>query len=732
MIKKLTKIISITFFLLTLIIFYLSFVGIKTEKFNERIANRISKINNKIELDLNSIKFLLNPLRLQVNIVAQDPTVLLGGSKLNIKKIKTNISLKPLIFSEFFVDNLKISTKSIKLKDLIQSARFLKNSTELFLLERIIKEGSLTGDINLRFDKNGNIKNDYQITGFIKDAKINFLNKIKANNLNLEFDIKENKYNLTKINSDINEIELSSPSITIKKKKDQFLVEGKILSDTKEFNRDQLDVIKDNFFKSPTIEKVIFNTENKISFNFNKKLKIKNLNIKSEVNLDQIVIKNDFIKLKPYLPNLEKLINFKNHKITIVYNKENLTIKGEGKILVKDKPDSINYVIVKNNNKINFNTKTNIKYNKLSLKFLDYEKKGNNNASIEINGTFKHNSLINFDLISLTEKKNIILFKNVNISKDLKLNSIDNFNFNYLNANKIKNQLKLSKNNLDYIIEGSSFDASTLINKIMDNDDKNSSLLSNFNNKIILKIKKTHIDKVNFINDLSGTLVFKDNEIDNLNLKSNFSNNKTLNLFINTNDKNEKTTKLSTNHPKPLIRRYDFIKGFEEGFLVYQSVKKNGVSDSLLTIENFKIREVPVFAKLLSLASLQGIADLLTGEGIRFDDFEVKFSNKKKLTTIEELYAIGPAVSILMDGYLESDKLISLRGTLVPATTINKTIASIPLLGNILVGTKTGDGIFGVSFKIKGAPKNLETTVNPIKTLTPRFITRTLENINKN
>tara|TARA_B110000027_G_scaffold130250_1_gene152789 strand:- start:1261 stop:3459 length:2199 start_codon:yes stop_codon:yes gene_type:complete len=732
MIKKLTKIISITFFLLTLIILYLSFVGIKTEKFNEKITNRISKINNKIELDLNSIKFLLDPLRLRVNIVTQDPTVLVGGSKLNIKKIKTNVHLKPLIFSEFSIDNLEISTKSIKLKDLIQSARFLKNSTELFLLERIIKKGSLTGDINLRFDKNGNIKNDYQITGFIKDAKINFLNKIKANNLNLEFDIKENKYNLTKINSDINEIELSSPSIEIKKKKDQFSVEGKILSDTKEFNRDQLDIIKDNFFKSPAIEKVIFNTENKISFNFNKKLKIKNLNIESEVNLDQIVFKNDFIKLKPYLPNLENLINFKNHKITIVYNKENLRIQGEGKILVKDKPDSINYVIVKNNNKINFNTKTNIKYNKLSLKFLDYEKKENNNASIEINGTFKNNSLINFDLISLTEKKNIILFKNISISKDLKLNSIDNFNFNYLNDNKIKNQLKLSKNNLDYIIEGSSFDASTLINKIMDNDDKNSSLLSNFNNKIILKIKKTHIDKVNFINDLSGTLVFKDNEIDNLNLKSNFSNNKTLNLSIKTNDKKEKTTKLSTNHPKPLIKRYDFIKGFEEGFLVYQSIKKDGVSDSLLTIENFKIREVPVFAKLLSLASLQGIADLLTGEGIRFDDFEVKFSNKKKLTTIEELYAIGPAVSILMEGYLETDKLISLRGTLVPATTINKTIASIPLLGNILVGTKTGDGIFGVSFKIKGAPKNLETTVNPIKTLTPRFITRTLENINKN
>ena len=132
------------------------------------------------------------------------------------------------------------------------------------------------------------------------------------------------------------------------------------------------------------------------------------------------------------------------------------------------------------------------------------------------------------------------------------------------------------------------------------------------------------------------------------------------------------------------------------------------------------------------MASFQAIADLLTGEGIRFTDFEMIFSNKKGLTTIEEIYAIGPAVSILMDGYIESKNLVSLRGTLVPATTINRTISSIPFLGDILIGDKTGDGVFGVSFKIKGPPKDLKIIVNPIKTLTPRFITRTLEKIKKN
>ena len=93
---------------------------------------------------------------------------------------------------------------------------------------------------------------------------------------------------------------------------------------------------------------------------------------------------------------------------------------------------------------------------------------------------------------------------------------------------------------------------------------------------------------------------------------------------------------------------------------------------------------------------------------------------------------MGSEMCIRDRGYIDDNDLISLRGTLVPATTINRTIASIPLIGDLLIGKKVGEGVLGVSFKIKGPPKDLKTTVNPVKTLTPRFITRTLEKIKKN
>ena len=68
---------------------------------------------------------------------------------------------------------------------------------------------------------------------------------------------------------------------------------------------------------------------------------------------------------------------------------------------------------------------------------------------------------------------------------------------------------------------------------------------------------------------------------------------------------------------------------------------------------------------------------------------------------------------------------------MVPATKLNSIIASIPVVGDILVGKKVGEGVVGVSFKMKGPPKDIKTRVNPIKTLTPRFIVRAIENMKK-
>ena len=160
MIKKVIKILSSIILGVILIIFYLSFVGIKTEKFNKKIINNVLEINNKIKLELKSVKFLLDPYNFTVNITTENPTIILDGNILQLKDLKINIFLKSLIYDELLINDLQILTKKIQLNDLILLARSFKNSTELFLLDRVIKGGFLTAEIKLKFDDNGKINND--------------------------------------------------------------------------------------------------------------------------------------------------------------------------------------------------------------------------------------------------------------------------------------------------------------------------------------------------------------------------------------------------------------------------------------------------------------------------------------------------------------------------------------------------------------------------------------------
>ena len=735
MIKKIIKILLIIFLILTLAIIYLSFFGIKTDKFNNHITENILKINKRINLNLSDVNYLLNPYSFTINIKTTNPQILLEGRSLEINNIQTNVSLKSLINGKFLIDDLQIITKEIKVNDIITLLRVFQNSPQLFVLDTIIRDGLVSVNFNLSFDEKGKIKKDYKIEGSVKKAKLNILNQFKLQNLNFNFFIDKSGYSLKKINSRFNDIKITAPLIEVKKNKNLFFVNGKFLSGKKNFVFEEFKKI---FVNLPShldildIKEIKFSSSNNFSFNISKKFKFSNFKIETSLDLKQLTFNEKNLKLKPYLPSIVKEIKLTEHKIIINYHKNKIDIKGEGNILLKDKLDNLSYQIKKNKTNISFDLKINLKSNSLLIDFLDYEKKEGLSSLILIKGNFKKDSKLQFDLINLKEKNNEILIKGLDFNRNFKIIDIKSFKINYKNSKKILNNLHLKKDNSNITIEGQSFDASRIINNIIDSDDENPSIFNNLNSKINIKIKKTFINEFDYINSLYGYIKYDNNKINDLKLESSFPNKKKISLSIKNNKNSETITKLFSAHPKPLIKRYNFVKGFEEGYLDFYSSKKDGVSNSVLIIDNFKVKEVPVFAKILSLASLQGIADLLTGEGIRFTDLEMNFSNKRGLTTIEEMYAIGPAVSILMDGYIENKKLVSLRGTLVPATTINRSISSIPLLGKILIGDKTGEGVFGVSFKIKGSPKDLKTTVNPLKSLTPRFITRTLEKLKKN
>jgi hypothetical protein len=713
---------------IALIVIFLSIIGIKTNKFNHQITSKVREINSNLDLKLNQVNIKLNPFSFTVDLKSLGTDLSYQDNIIQLENLKSQISLKSIFKNEFAISELAISTKSISIKDLIILVKEVKNYQQLFIANEIIDKGYIVADLKFEFNEVGNIKDNFIIKGLVNNAELTLSNK-KVTKLNFIFQANNKELNLEDLTFLLNNKNLNIPKLNVKKNDDNFLVTGSVKNKDLNFEKNEIKTFLDNKLINKNLNNLSFNSESNFKFNIDNKLKIKNLDIQASVNVNKLDIDN-FLGNNSILPNIKKNLVFENQQIKINYNKGKIEITGSGNIFIQNNLDAISYQITNIQDNYLFNLDFEIEDNPLILNFINFEKDVENSLSLKLKGALKKDKL-EFDHIILTEDKNIISIENLQFSKDFKIEELETINLNFEDKSKLKNELKLKKDKNVYVISGASFNVDHIITELLKSDEDNKKKFFSKNFELKINVKKVYLDVNNKIDNLKGKIILSNNEVVNLNLESDFSSNKKITFTIRDNN-GEKITTLFSDEAKPLVDRYKFIKGFTEGKLDFYSSKKNNESKSNLKIYDFKLKELPALTKILSLASLQGIADLLSGEGIRFTEFEMNFDNKADLMTINEIYAIGPAISILMEGYVEKDNLVSLRGTLVPATTINKTIGSIPLIGNILVGKKVGEGVFGVSFKIKGPPKDLETTVNPIKTLTPRFITRTLEKIKKN
>ena len=699
----------------------------------------IKKINFLFHLEKN--KYLFEDIKFASDKINFTSKVLKVSKNKNNHFIEGKIQNSESVLSENLINLLNLNLNNFNFK----KTKFISDNNFKFEINNNYKLNNLKIDSDISL-KNIIYNNDLISKYFLNQNKeivldnhklnLNYQNKVFLVNgvgeLNLES--KSNKIEYT-FKKDQNNFEFES-NLNIEK---AILKNQKIIQNYFPLSREQINLknhkinikYKNTDFTLKGEGKVKLNKDfDNIKYSYNKN--DKNFEFISDINLKNIDLKNQEF-LKQFFPFTKDFLKLQNHKINIKYKNDSFSFSGNGKIKIDKNYDEINYFILNENENINFDLKLILNQTDFEIQNLNYKKNKNENTNFKIIGILKNKKDLNFEKISILDTRNKIKINNLILDNNYLIDRFDKIDLDYIDIENKDNQFVIHRQNENnYKLNGLFLNASSIVKNLLERKKDDENKLFKNNIKLNLNLNEVYIDEINFIKNLQGLIFIKDNKVIESNLSANFDNNKNIVFSIETTNNGERITKLFSSKAKPFVRRYKFIKGFEEGVLDFVSSKKAEKSVSNLKIYDFKLKEVPALTKLLTLASLQGIADILTGEGIRFDEFEMNFNNEKNLMIIDELYAIGPSISILMSGYVEEDKLISLRGTLVPATTINKTISKIPLLGKILVGDKTGEGVFGVSFKIKGPPKNLETTVNPIKTLTPRFITRTLEKIKKN
>ena len=381
MIKKILKLGVILILILVIFAFYLSYFGIETKRFNQLIKDEISKSNKGIDIELNKVKIILNLKKLSVGLKTHDPKITFKDKKIKLKTIKTNFSIESFLNKDFAVENLFISTEENTISNIISLARLYENNLQMIVFDKLIKDGSLNADINLSFDENGKIKNNYKIKGSIKNTKINLINNQIIRNISFDFEIEEklHKYNNAKI--EFEELKLSSNSIKIINNNNYFLLEGDIKNSNTFISPELLFLLFKTNIKDLGISDLYLSSNSKFYFKssgplqdifkFDKKFKFTETKIKSNINLNKSKYKLDSFILKNYLNNYNGFFELENHIIDLELNKKGFSIKGKGKFIIDKKSDKIDYNVSFNNG--NYNFKSAIQLKKKSFKIGNFE-----------------------------------------------------------------------------------------------------------------------------------------------------------------------------------------------------------------------------------------------------------------------------------------------------------------------------------------------------------------------
>ena len=452
---------------------YLSIYGIKTDKFNNFINNKVKDFNSKLTLQTENVYIKLNLSERAININTKNANLIAEFNTIKISNIDINLNLIKFLKNESSIKNIKIKSASNLIKDVTSFLNTIDYNLTRYIFYSQIKEGLLNFELDAKLDSKRQESLSYFISGSVSNAKLNIPGYESLNDLNFNFQTKDRITKISNLNFIYQKIIFSSKRLDIKgHKSGAYHVEGDIENTKALINPNlifKFTNIKQDYLSNKDI---LFKSKNSFSFKLNKNKKIKNIKIDSVLNFDEIHFNNKYQNL---IFLKEGTINskFENEKFTAELDTyfaflDDLKIKNEFK---------------NNNLKLSLNSKKNqkivIKGNirngkalldpKIFLNFIDLDPKllSDKKINLESDNNFKfevyNNKIENYlfdseiyldklelnkeiqDVLYLKNIKTKIIFGDQLLKVDLKSNySFLDKNFDNESENNIIN-LKLDK-----------------------------------------------------------------------------------------------------------------------------------------------------------------------------------------------------------------------------------------------------------------------------------------------
>ncbi len=725
--KILTVFLTFFFLFLIAVVVALTTIGIETKRFNNIISKKISQSKESVNLSFDTIKFKLDIKQLSLFLETAYPKLNYRNINVPVEKIKVYIDFSSVLSTSVKIDKVSIVLKELNIKDLKNISNVIKPSNFKNLIVNKLKNGKLSTEIEFYLDQNNKLKN-FIAKGKVIDLKSEISNNLFFEKAKFEFFADNSDILIKNIFGELDGISIKDGDLKIILSP-EISIRSNFVSSIKFKN-----ILKKSYFNLPkkfkyidAITDIDTDLQSNFTLNLDKTYKMKNYNFSTKGKVKKVKI-----KLKNLSSNIVNMTNIdlvlvKDSELKLDLANKKRSINLTGKYTLDNKK------YLEYNIKNNYNTKSsqldlNLQFDKrVDLQLINYFKKDGIIANLSLNLELQKERL-KINHVKFIEGDTQINAENVLFDKN-KIINLKNLSIKTYNNSKLNNDFSLSLGK-KIKIKGSQFDATNLPKILNKRDRKNS--FSKISKNIDIEFGSIIAPLSEKLSDFKLIGFIDKGKFTKISAKGDFGNNNFLDISMKDDQKsNKKYLEIYSDLPKPLLTEFNFFKGLQGGKLLYSSIIDEKNTTSKLKIENFKVINAPGLVKLLSLADLNVLKVLAEGEGLRFTVLEISMSKSDGFIKINEILATGPSMSVLMEGYKDKNEITSLRGTLVPAKNLNKWISKIPVIGDIVIPKEAGEGLFGISFKMKGPPGKIKTTINPIRTITPRFIQKILEK-NKN
>ncbi len=188
----------------------------------------------------------------------------------------------------------------------------------------------------------------------------------------------------------------------------------------------------------------------------------------------------------------------------------------------------------------------------------------------------------------------------------------------------------------------------------------------------------------------------------------------------------KRLVKVSSGDAGAVFRAFGIFDNVKGGTLTvdgaYDDADPRDPLSGLCQVSNYQLMQAPVLVRLLTVAALTGVVDLLSGDGISFSGMKVPFTLADGVLSVKDARTSGTSLGLTANGQVDLDTdQLALEGTIVPAYALNSALGKLPLVGGLFSAEK-GGGIIAMNYSISGSAKDPSVMVNPLSALTPGFL----------